>query len=234
MARRANALLLLDDGKSRAEIAGVLYLDDDTVRGWRKQYLAEGRDTVAHDGWKGGQSRMTGAQGAGPCIWLEGRICRSAHEIRAHIRAGSGIRHSHSSCLKLLARLGLEYRKPRAAPRAADAGEQAGFIAFYENLLASPGADGAVYFADAVHPEYQTKPAFGRVKRGSNLAVKTTAGRAPHPSGPTAAPPPAPQPDRAAPGRHAPIRHAEPIRPDPGAMRDGHLDVLSGNNPQRE
>ena len=88
IARRANALLLLDDGKSRAGIAGVLYLDDDTVRGWRKPYLAEGRDAVVHDGWwKGGQSRMTGAQGAGPCRWLGGRICRSTHEIRAHIRA---------------------------------------------------------------------------------------------------------------------------------------------------
>ena len=39
------------------------------------------------------------------------------------------------------------------------------------------GADEAVYFADAVHPEYQTKPAYGWVKAGSNPAVPTTAGR---------------------------------------------------------
>ena len=58
VARRANALLLLDDGKSCVEIAQVLYLDDDTVRGWHKQYLSEGWDTVAYDGWKGGQSRL--------------------------------------------------------------------------------------------------------------------------------------------------------------------------------
>ena len=93
IARRANALLLLDDGKSRAEIAGVLYLDDDTVRGWRKQYLAEGWDAVAHDGWKGGQSRMTGAQEAGPCNWLEGRICRSAPA-----RTKNSIMNGHSIC----------------------------------------------------------------------------------------------------------------------------------------
>jgi hypothetical protein len=30
---------------------------------------------------------------------------------------------------------------------------------------------------DAVHPEYQTKPAFGWVKVGSNPAVLSTAGR---------------------------------------------------------
>ena len=54
VARRANALLLLDDGKSCVEIAQVLYLDDATVRGWHKQYVAEGWDAVAYDGWKGG------------------------------------------------------------------------------------------------------------------------------------------------------------------------------------
>ena len=32
--RRANAILLLDDGKSCQMIAEFLYLDDDTVRGW--------------------------------------------------------------------------------------------------------------------------------------------------------------------------------------------------------
>ncbi|MDZ7711449.1 MAG: IS630 family transposase [Roseovarius sp.] len=51
------------------------------------------------------------------------------------------------------------------------------FIALYERLMSELSDDEAVYFADAVHPEYQTKPAFGWVKTGSNPAVKTTAGR---------------------------------------------------------
>jgi len=34
IARRANALLLLDDDKSCQEIAEFLYLDNDTIRGW--------------------------------------------------------------------------------------------------------------------------------------------------------------------------------------------------------
>ena len=74
VARRANALLLLDDGKSCVEIAQVLYLDDDTVRGWHKQYLSEGWDAVAYDGWKGGQSLLSVAQKADLCAWLEERF----------------------------------------------------------------------------------------------------------------------------------------------------------------
>ena len=47
----------------------------------------------------------------------------------------------------------------------------------YQRLMTELGGDEAVYFADAVHPEYQTKPAYGWVKAGSNPAVPTTAGR---------------------------------------------------------
>ena len=32
--RRANALVLLDDGMSRQQVARVLLFDDDTIRGW--------------------------------------------------------------------------------------------------------------------------------------------------------------------------------------------------------
>ena len=178
VARRANALLLLDDGKSCVEIAQVLYLDDDTVRGWHKQYLAGGWNAVAYDGWKGGQSRLSVAQQVALCAWLEERFCRSTVEIRAYVTAQFDLEYSHSGCVKLLARLGFEYRKPKAQPRVADVAKQAEFIAIYENMLNSLADDEAVYFADAVHPEYQSKPAFGWVKKGTNPTLKTTSGRA--------------------------------------------------------
>ena len=62
IARRANAILLLDDGESCARIAKFLYLDDDTIRGWYRSYRQDGWDALAFDGWKGGQSRMRQAQ----------------------------------------------------------------------------------------------------------------------------------------------------------------------------
>jgi len=115
--------------------------------------------------------------GAALCVWLEGRFCRSTVEIRAYIEAAFGLRYCHSGCVKLLARLGFEYRKPKALPRVADMVKQAEFIDFYENLLTALPANEAVYFADSVHLEYQSKPSFGWVKKGTNPALKTTAGR---------------------------------------------------------
>ncbi|MDA8860031.1 helix-turn-helix domain containing protein [Paracoccaceae bacterium] len=50
IAHRANAILLLDKGKSCAEIAEFLYLDDDTIRGRYKAFRQEGWDALALDG----------------------------------------------------------------------------------------------------------------------------------------------------------------------------------------
>jgi hypothetical protein len=108
------------------------------------------------NGWKGGHSQMKQAEEAALCAWLEERFCRSTVEIRAHISAEFGPEYSHSGCIKLLARLGFEYRKPKPLPRVASAEKQTAFIALYEKLMRELPADEAVYFADAVHPEYNS------------------------------------------------------------------------------
>ena len=85
--------------------------------------------------------------------------------------------HSDSGCLKLLARLGFEYRKPKSLRHVASAEQQAEFLDMCERLLKRMRADEAVYFAEPVHAEYQTKPAYGWVKAGCSLAMTTTKGR---------------------------------------------------------
>ena len=90
VARRANALLLLDTGMSCFQIAKVLFLDDDKVRSWHKQYLAEDWEAVAYDGWKGGQSRMTAAQEVNLDEWLEDRFCRSTVQSSCLVPASGG------------------------------------------------------------------------------------------------------------------------------------------------
>jgi len=42
VARRANALVLLNKGWSCAKVAGALLLDDDTVRSWFRAYEKDG------------------------------------------------------------------------------------------------------------------------------------------------------------------------------------------------
>ena len=85
--------------------------------------------------------------------------------------------HSDSGCLKLLTRLEFEYRKPKSLRHVAATEQQAEFLEMCKRLLKRMSADEAVYFAEPVHAEYQTKPAYGWVKAGCSLAVTTTKGR---------------------------------------------------------
>ena len=56
-----------------------------------------------------------------------GSLCRSTVEIRAYVEAQFDLNYSHSGCIKLLARLGFEYCKPKAKPRVAVVAKQAEF-----------------------------------------------------------------------------------------------------------
>jgi transposase len=177
VARRANAILLLDDDWSCVQVGRALYLDDDTVRNWHNQYRLGGLDLLTTFDWKGGLTFLNATQEAALCNWLEAQFVRDTRPVIAFIKAEFGVQYSHSGCLKLLHRLGFEYRKPKALPRVADEVLQRQFIDMYEKLLSSLPDDEAVYFADAVHPEYQVRPAFGWMRKGSNTAVMTTSGR---------------------------------------------------------
>ena len=53
LARRANALLLLDEGMSCEAIAKVMFRDDDTVRTWFRLYQEDGIEGLASFGYEG-------------------------------------------------------------------------------------------------------------------------------------------------------------------------------------
>ena len=59
LARRANALVLLDDGMNCEAVAKVLLLDDDTVRTWHRLYEKEGITGQTSFGYEGSECRLT-------------------------------------------------------------------------------------------------------------------------------------------------------------------------------
>jgi transposase len=52
-------LVLLDDGMSCEAIAGVLLIDDDTIRTWYRLYQEDGIEGLASFGYEGGACRLT-------------------------------------------------------------------------------------------------------------------------------------------------------------------------------
>jgi len=58
LARRANALVLLDQGMSCGQVAKALLLDDDTVRTWHRLYEEDGIEGLASFGYEGRACRL--------------------------------------------------------------------------------------------------------------------------------------------------------------------------------
>ena len=85
LARRANALVLLDDGLSFEEIARVLFVDDATIRSWFCLYEEDGIDGLAWFGHEGSACQLGGAQQEKLKAFVAARLPRSTRQIGAFI-----------------------------------------------------------------------------------------------------------------------------------------------------
>ena len=175
--RRANALLLLDDGWSCQKTARALYMDDDTIRYWHELYQEKGLTWLAEFGYKGRPCEMTAAQQQALARWVEETLPRTTSAVGEWIEKTYGISYTRSAIIKLLTRLGMEYRKPKPIPRKLDPAKQAAFIKAYNDLLNNLATDEAVMFVDAVHPTHEARPAGCWAPKNTKVAIAQTSGR---------------------------------------------------------
>jgi transposase len=178
LARRANALVLLDDGWSCEKVAGAFLLDDDTIRKWHGLFVEDGLEGLTRFETGGSECRMSGEQQEKLKAWVTGVLPRSTRQIGAWIEKEFSLTYAgRSGLIALLHRLGLEYHKPEIIPRKLDVKKQKDFIAAYENLLNSLPDNEAVLFADAVHPTHAARPAGCWADKRDKLAIEQTNGR---------------------------------------------------------
>lgn len=178
LARRANALLLLDKGWSCEKVADALLLDDDTVRDWRKLYDEGGIPGLTRFEAGGSSSHLTEAQEEALIAWVAATLPRSTRHIGAYIEKEFNVVYeSRSGLIALLHRLGLEYSKPETIGKKLDPEKQKALIEGYEKLLNGLGPDEAVLFVDAVHPTHEARAVGCWTKAKDNLAIEQTSGR---------------------------------------------------------
>src|SRR5262249_58032031 len=103
LTRRANALLLLDDGMSCQEIAKVLYLDDDTIRYWYELYNEKGLIWLADFGYKGRACELTAAQQDALKSWVAQSLPQTTTVVGERIEKSYGVSYSRPGLIKLAA-----------------------------------------------------------------------------------------------------------------------------------
>jgi len=175
--RRANTLLLLDDGMAPIDVARVLYLDEETIRSWKRSFESDGLGSLDLNAYSKRDGHLTDDQETALVTLFRDRPPKTTDEVRAVIEKLFDVTYSKSGAIKLMGRLGFCYKKPKALPMGADEAAQVAHIEAYEALLNGLENDESVVFADAVHPEYQSRPAHGWFPKDEKVAIKATSGR---------------------------------------------------------
>lgn len=152
-------------------------MDDDTIRYWHELYQDKGLTWLGEFGYKGRACEMTAAQQEALKKWVEETLPRTTMVIGEWIERTSGISYTRSAIIKLLKRLGMEYRKPTAVSKKLDPTTQAAFIKAYNDLLNNLADDEAVMFADAMHPTHEVRPTGCWAPKGAKVAIEQTSGR---------------------------------------------------------
>ena len=177
IARRANAILLLNNGWSYAEVAEALFIDDSTIRAWLEAYSEGGVEDLVLFDLKGGAGALSRLQIAELRAWAIEVLPVSTVEVGQFIRSRFGIEYGKSGLIKLMNRIGFDWKKPEPVPSKIDAAVQQRFIDAHEDLRNSLDGDETIVYVDAVHPTHQAQAAGRWLPRGQRCAFDVTTGR---------------------------------------------------------
>lgn len=177
VADKFKALLLLDKGFSCVEVGEILLLDDDTIRKYRNQYLAQGVDSLLSDNNNGTQPYLSESQLKKLDAHLQESVYSDSKGIRNWIEQNFNVKYTASGSLSLLKRMGFVYKKPVLTPCKANLEKQKAFVAEYRELKSSLSEEDQIYFVDGVHPQHNTIAEYGWIKKGKTKHLKTNNGR---------------------------------------------------------
>ena len=176
-ADRVKAVIALSKGWSAAQVAEILLFDETTSRHYFDRYQHGGTDALLDDNYSGAEPRLDEHQLKELEGYLEEHLFTEAKSIIAHIARQYGVHYSVSGVTDLLHRLDFSYKKPTHVPGKQDSTTQQAFIEEYDQIKANKGENDPVYFADATHPQHNSVPAYGWIKKGKEKELKANCGR---------------------------------------------------------
>jgi len=176
-ADRIKAVIALSKGWSAAQVAQILLFDEKTSRHYFERYQQGGLVALLDDHYSGAEPKLDEHQMSELEAYIDEHIFPDAKTVIAHIDKQYGVRYSVSGATYLLHRLGFSYKKPTHVPGKQDPAQQQAFLKEYEHLKSSKGKNDPIYFADATHPQHNSIPSYGWIRKGQEKELKANCGR---------------------------------------------------------
>jgi len=176
-ADRIKAIYSLAVGYSAKEIADILMIDDETLRNYVKRYQDGGVKALLENHYKGSQSHLSEMELKDLDFHVKSHSYLSVDGIVDYVYKTYGIKYSVSGMTQLLHRLDFVYKKAKIVPGKANAENQEAYLAMLMGLLKNKDKNDPHYFTDGVHPQHNTMPSHGWVKKGEDKIIKTNSAR---------------------------------------------------------
>lgn len=171
------AIVLLGTGWTERQVAEALLVDERTIRRYVDGYRQNPRIRFWEMNYSGSEPKLDDEQQTQLDSYLQGRIVLTVAEVVAYVEKTFGVRYSISGMTNLLHRMGFSYRKPKSVGNKADAEAQEAFVKDYRTLKNRKKAGDPLYFMDGVHPQHNSTPAYGWIKKGQAPTVLSNTGR---------------------------------------------------------
>jgi transposase len=176
-ADRIKTILCLNKGLSYEAISELLLLDDSTLRRYYEEYKNHGVYKLLSDNFQGGTSKLSNEELAELDKHLENNIYLTSKDIVAYVEKTYGVSYTINGMTSLLHNLGYSYKKPKHIPGKANNEKQEEFIEKYTELKATKSEEDKIYFMDGCHPQHNSQPAYGWIKKGIQKELKSNTGR---------------------------------------------------------
>lgn len=170
---RIKVILLLDQNWAHAKIAEALFIDEGTIRNWRKRYVEGGIEELVRDDWATKRCFLSEDQLFELSLYLEETTYTKTKDIVCYVFSKYKIKYSISGMTKLLHEMDFSYKKSKGIPAKADREAQKTFLRQYFGIR----PHGKVYFIDSTHPRHCPELGYGWIKKGTEKEVRCNSGR---------------------------------------------------------
>lgn len=174
IADRIKSLLLADEGMNYIDIAKVLFIDDQSVSRFVREYKEDQKLKPLNGGSK---ERLSEEQSKELSAHLEEKLYTKAKDIAAYVLSKYKVHYAVSGMTNWLKKHNFSFKKPKGIPAKADPIKQQEFIEYYSKLIQTTQEEEPILFLDAVHPTMETKLSCGWIRKGKDHEIPTTGNR---------------------------------------------------------
>jgi transposase len=150
--QRLSALLWIDEGRTREEVADLLDVTTRQVGDWLRIFRNKGLGELCTLHYRGDPGRLRPAQMEQLRKEIARGVFHNAGQVRTWIEEQFGVTYTPSGVKGLLHRIGASYHKVSGFFWKADRKKQRQFVRRYRRHRREAGPETRRYFVDACHP----------------------------------------------------------------------------------